>query len=144
MVQSWVGIGAKFHNRLWCHHGGGCVMLWARIIDNQLIGPVMVLAGVEINSAAYCELLSERLFPGLEDQFLSLQKKIMFMQDNALSYSAKATKQYLASLGFKDNNLVIWQQNSPDLNPIVNFWPIIKREIYANGQQFTSKQELWL
>ena len=63
----------------------------------------------------------------------------MLMQDNAPSYSAKATKQYLALLGFKYNNLMIWQPNSPDLNPIENFWSIIMREIYANGRQFTWK-----
>ena len=55
----WVGIGAKLHNRFRCHQGGGGVMLWDGIIDNQLIGSVMVPAGVKINSAAYCELLSE-------------------------------------------------------------------------------------
>ena len=84
----------------------------------------MVLAGVKINSAAYCKLLSEGLFPWLEDQSSSLRKKIMFMQDNAPSHSTKATKQYLASLGFKDN-LMLWPLNLPDINPIENFGPLL-------------------
>ena len=39
--KGWVGIGAQLHNRYRRHQGGGGV-----IIDNQLIGPVMVPAGV--------------------------------------------------------------------------------------------------
>ena len=93
----------------------------------QLISPVIVPDGLKSTSAAYCELLSEGLFPLLEDQSLSLRKKIMFMPDNAPSHSAKATTQYLASLGFKNNNLMIWPPNAPDLNAIENFWSIIKR-----------------
>ena len=102
-----VGLGlVMLHNRFRHHQGGGGVMLCSGIIDNQLIGPVMVPAGVKINSAAYCELLSGGHFPWFEDHSLSLRKKIMFMQDNAPSHSAKATQQCLASLGFKDNNLM--------------------------------------
>ena len=38
---------------------------------------------------------------------------------------------------------MIWSPNSPDLNPIENFWSIIKHKIYANNAQFSSKQGLW-
>ena len=68
-----VGIGVKLHNRFRCHHGRGSVILWDGIIDNHLIGPVKVPAGVKINSAANCELLSDGLFPWLEDHSLSLR-----------------------------------------------------------------------
>ena len=85
------GISAKLHTRFRRHQGGGGVMLWAEIIDNQLIGIVIVPAGVKIDSAAYCELFSEGLFLWLDDQSLSLRKKIAFMQNNAPSHSAKAT-----------------------------------------------------
>ena len=125
LSKGWVGIGAKLQNHFWCHQAGGGVMLWARIINKMLIGPVIVLTNVKINSAAYCELLSEWLFPWLEDQSLSLRKKIMFIQDNVPSHSAKATQQYLALLWFKDNNFMIWPPNLPDLNPTDNFWSII-------------------
>ena len=65
------------------------------------------------------------------------------MQDNAPSHSARATKEYLASLGFKNQKLMVWPPNSPDLNPIENLWAIIKRKVYSNGKQFSSKTELW-
>ena len=129
MIQrlGWVvWIGAKYITVSGAirHQGGGgviTVMLWAAIIDNQLIGPVMVLAGVKINSAVCCELLSDGLFPWLEDQSLSLRKTIMFIHDNAPSHSAEATKQYQAPLGFKDNNLLIWPPNFSDFNQLKIF-----------------------
>ena len=85
--KGWVGIDAKLHNRF-RRHQRGCGAMLVKIIENQLIGPVMVPAGIKINFAADCELLSEGLFPWIEDQSLSLRKKI---QDNSLSHSAKAT-----------------------------------------------------
>ena len=38
---------------------------------------------------------------------------------------------------------MIWSPCSSDFNPIENFWPIIKRDVYATGRQFTSKIVLW-
>ena len=70
--KGWVRIGAKLHNRFRRYQGGGGVMLWAGIIDNLLIGPIMVPAGVKINSAAFCELFSEGFLSWLVDQSLSL------------------------------------------------------------------------
>jgi transposase len=142
-AKGWVGIGGKLHHRFRRHQGGGGVMVWAGIINNEIVGPIMVREGVKINSANYCQLLSEALLPWLDEQSLSLRKKLVFMQDNAPAHSARATKEYLASLGFRNERLMVWPPNSPDLNPIENLWAIIKRKIYADGKQFTSKQELW-
>ena len=38
---------------------------------------------------------------------------------------------------------MVWPAASPDLNPIENYWSIIKRDVYANGRQYTSKAALW-
>lgn len=141
--KGWVGIGGKLHHRFRRHQGGGGVMLWAGIIDGEVVGPTLVQDGVKINSVNYCALLDECLVPWLHDQTLDLRKKLVFMQDNAPSHSAKATKAYLGSLGFKNQNLMVWPPNSPDLNPIENLWSIIKRKIYADGVQYSSKSELW-
>ena len=140
--KGWFGFGGKLHHRVRRHQGGSGVMLWAGIINGELVGPTMVHDGVKINSANYCPLLDDCLVPWLDDQTLGLRKKLIFMQDNTPSHSARAMKEYLAALGFKNKNLMMFTPNSPDLNPIENFWPIIKRKIYADGKQFASKQEL--
>ena len=56
---------------------------------------------------------------------------------------ACAIQAFLASLGIQGEKLMMWPPCSPDLNPIENYWPIIKRDAYANGIQFTSKIILW-
>ena len=141
--KGWVGFEGKLHHRFRRHQGGGGVMLWSVNIDNELVGPVMVREGVKINSANYCVLLDECRVPWLHDQTLERRKKLIFMQDNAPFHSTRATKEFLASLGFKNQNLMVWPPNSPDLNPIENLWSIIKRIVYSDGKQFSSKAELW-
>ena len=66
------------------------------------------------------------------------------MHDNAPSHAAKATTQFLHSLGFVNETLMVWPPNSPDLNPIENLWSIIKLHVYANGKQYSSKDDLWM
>ena len=36
-----------------------------------------------------------------------------------------------------------WPAYSLDLNPIENFWSMLKQKVYKNGCQFTSKDVLW-
>ena len=50
---------------------------------------------------------------------------------------------FLEKLGFKDEKLMIWPPVSPDLNPIENYWSILKRHTYSGGRQYNSKDELW-
>ena len=66
----------------------------------------------------------------------SFKKKIVFMQDNAPSHAARYTISFLAKFAFKDEKLMIWAPASPDLNPIENYWSILKRVIYSGGQQY--------
>ena len=56
---------------------------------------------------------------------------------------ARYTISFLAKFGFKDEKLMIWEPASPDLNPIENYWSILKRVIYSGGQQYTSKDEIY-
>ena len=53
-------------------------------------------------------------------------------------------RKFLQSLGFVNETLMVWPPNSPDLNPIENLWSIIKRQVYANGKQYSSKDDLWM
>ena len=59
------GIGAKFHNRFRRHQGGGGVMLCSEIINNQLIVPVIVPAGVKITQLLIVNFLVKDFSFGL-------------------------------------------------------------------------------
>lgn len=142
-AKGWIFNGDKCPLRLRRQQGGGGVMIWAGIIGDELVGPARVPDGVKLTSATYCKFLKSELAPWLDDIPLSRMKKVILMHDNAPSHSAKDTNHFLKSLGFNNDNLMIWPPSSPDLNPIENLWSIIKREIYADGKQYSSKNDLW-
>ena len=101
---------------------GGEVMLWAGIVGDELVGPVRVQEGVKLTSHTYCRFLE----PWLEEVPLLRLRNLIYMHDNAPSHAAKATTQYLESIGFKNKTMMSWPPNSPDLNPIENLLSIIK------------------
>ena len=142
-AKGWVIKGYPAPVRLRRQQGGGGVMIWAGIIGDELVGPVRVPQGVKLTSITYCQFLKNVLDPWLEEVSLSRLKKVVFMHDNAPSHAAKATTQFLKSLGFKNETLMVWPPNSPDLNPIENLWAIIKQRVYADGKQFSTLDDLW-
>jgi hypothetical protein len=90
-----------------------------------------------LSSATYWQFPKNSLEPWLDNLPLATLKKIIFMHDNALSHAAKATTQFLHSLGFVNETLMVWPPNSPHLNyPKENLLSIIKRHVYANGKQY--------
>ena len=142
-ASGWVHKDAEKPTHLRHQQGGGGIMFWAGIIDDTLVGPFMVEEGVKLTSKTYCEFLEDNFCGWLENVPLTLRKKLVFMQDNAPSHSAKATKEFLKSIGFTNNKLMMWPPSSPDLNPIENLWAILKMEIYKNGRQYERKPDLW-
>jgi transposase len=139
-AKGWVFNGDDCPTRMRRQQGGGGVMIWGGIIGNELVGPFRVPEGVKLTSVTYCEFLKNALEPWLDDLPLSQLKK----HDNAPSHAAKATTTFLKSLGFMNDTLMVWPPNSPDLNPIENLWSIIKRQVYADGKQYSSKNDLWM
>ena len=142
-ASGWVHKDAEKPTRLRRQQGGGGIMFWAGIIDDTLLGPFMVEEGVKLTSKTYCDFLEVNFCGWLENVPLSLRKKLVFMQDNAPSHSAKATIEFLSTIGFSNTKLMTWPASSPDLNPIENLWAIIKMEIYKNGRQYEKKTDLW-
>ena len=94
--------------------GGGGVLIWGGLIGNAIIGPFHVPEGLKLSLATYCSFLE----PWLDNLPLARLKKIIFMHDNALSHAAKATTQFIHSLGVVNETLMVWPPNLPDLNPI--------------------------
>ena len=142
-AKGWVINGDQAPVRRRRQQGGEGVMIWAGIIGGELIGPVRVPQGVKLTSATYCQFLKNVLEEWLEEVPLSRLKKVVFMHDNAPCHAAKATIKCLHGLGFKDETLMVWPPNSPDINPIENLWAIIKQRVYADGKQFSTLHELW-
>ncbi|KAL6455506.1 hypothetical protein MHYP_G00360460 [Metynnis hypsauchen] len=99
--------------------------------------------GVKMTSIMYVEFLKQHFLPWFKKKNRAFRSKIIFMHDNAPSHAAKNTSASLAAMGIKGDKLMVWPPCSPDLNPIENLWSIIKRSVYDDGRQFTSKQQLW-
>ena len=86
-------------------------MLWAGIVEDELVGIFCVQEGVKLTSHTYCQFLKSFLEPWLEDVPLSRLRNLIYMHDNAPSHGAKATTQYLESIGFKNKTMKIWPPN---------------------------------
>ena len=142
-ATGWVLHGREAGTRFRRQQGGGGVMFWAGIKGDQLLGPFRVPEGVKINSEAYIDLLNISFLPWYNKLKRSEKSKLIFMQDNARAHTAKSTISFLEKKGIKGNKIMDWPPNSPDLNPIENLWSLIKYEIYRDGQQFSSKDDLW-
>ena len=119
---------------------GGSVMIWACIINDTIIGPFRVPDGLKLTSKSYVDFLKNNLLKFYENFEDKEKNALLFMHDNAPAHAAKNTKQFLKNRGIKTMK---WPPNSPDLNPIENFWGILKTKLYEGGKKYKSKNELW-
>ena len=69
--KGWVVSGHQRPTRIRLKQGGGSIMIWAGIINDQIVGPMRVLEGVKLTLVAYCNLLGSVLMEWLEDVPLS-------------------------------------------------------------------------
>ena len=105
-------------------------MIWGAFVNDTIFN-LHVMEG-NYNAERYCDMLEECLEPFMQQDWT-------FMQDGASIHRAKHTKKWLEE---HDIPILEWPANSPDLNPIENLWGILARAVYANGRQFTTKEEL--
>ena len=142
-AKGWILHDQTAPTRLRRQQGGGGIMIWAGIVDSEIIGPFKVDDGVKLNSENYCKLLDETFFRWYKSKSRTFKRDCIFMQDNAPSHASKATAQFLAKKGFPEKKIMSWPASSPDVNPIENMWALLKKELYKGGRQFKSKAGLW-
>ena len=141
--RGWYDMQASPPQRVRRQQGGGGVIIWAGIIDDEVVGPFRVKDGVKMTAEMYVSFLKEFLQPWYKKKSVSFRRNMIFMQDNAPSHAARFTTDFLKKFLVKSAQIMEWPACSPDLNPIENLWSVIKRKIYAGGKQFGSKDELW-
>ncbi len=97
-------------------------MIWAAM-SSAGVGPLCFLKST-VNAAIYQEILEHFMLPSADKLYGDAD--FIFQQDMAPAHTAKGTKRWFQWHGV---TVLDWPANSPDLNPIVNLWSIIKRKM---------------
>ena len=109
--------------------------------------PPIFIIGESIKGASYCDIVLPRLIREVKQ--LMGDKPFLFMQDSAPAHNSNLTQQWL-----RDHDILFipreeWPGNSPDLNPIENFWDLLQQLVTPPGThnisncQITTRSRCW-
>ena len=89
--------------------------------------PPIFIIGESIKGANYRDIVLPHLIR--EVKRLMGDEPFLFMQDGAPAHKANLTQQWLRDRDIPFIPREEWPGNSPDLNPIENFWDILQQHV---------------
>ena len=97
------------------------------------IGPLVLVDG-NMDSDAYINILSNHFIPWVRNYPSSV-----FQQDGAPCYTSSCSTWWMSTHGIQ---VLDWVAQSPDLNPIVNLWDHLNRQVRKRKLLPQTKQAL--
>ena len=106
-------------------------MIWACFCNNKL-SPIAFFKG-SVNADVYIDVLSTIFLLFVDAISGDEITNIIFQQNNASSYTAKKTREFLESTGRNYGFTIMeWPPISLDINPIENLWAHLKPQLHIS------------
>lgn len=101
-------------------------MIWGCMATSG-VGEVFIYSG-RMNSTTYTTMLSQVLNPSVT-KLQANNRDEYFQQDNAPCHTSRLSHEWFADSHIK---LLEWPSQSPDMSPIEQQWPILKKNVHTH------------